>query len=108
MAHPTGRIIGERDAYDLDMDEVLKAAKMTGTALEINSYPLRLDINDTYARKAKDMGIPVVINTDTHVTTQFDYMRYGVSIARRGWLEKNDILNTLEADKLLKKLKPLR
>ncbi|MDI6801197.1 MAG: DNA polymerase/3'-5' exonuclease PolX [Thermodesulfovibrionales bacterium] len=106
IAHPTGRLIGERDAYDVDMDEILKVAKQTGTAIEINAYPLRLDINDTYAKRAKEMGIPIVIATDTHVTNQFDYMRYGVSIARRGWLEKGDVLNTLEVERLLKQLKP--
>jgi len=105
IAHPTGRLIGERDAYDVDMDEILSAAKDTGTAIEINAYPLRLDINDIYAKKAKEMGIPIVIATDTHVTNQFDYMQYGVSIARRGWLEKGDVLNTLDAGKLLKRLK---
>ena len=108
IAHPTGRLIGERDAYDVDMDEILTIAKKTGTAIEINAYPLRLDINDTYAKRAKEMGIPIVIATDTHVTNQFDYMRYGVSIARRGWLEKGDVLNTLEAEKLLKRLKPTK
>jgi DNA polymerase (family 10) len=106
IAHPTGRLIGEREAYDVDMDEVLKTAKQTGTALEINAYPLRLDIDDTYARRAKDMGIPIVISTDTHVTTQFDYMSYGISTARRGWLEKSDVANTMELKKLLKQLKP--
>ncbi len=95
IAHPTGRLIGERDPYDVDMQEVLKVARETGTALEINAYPLRLDINDTYAKMAKEMNVPIVINTDAHVTDQFDYMSYGVSIARRGWLEKKDVLNTL-------------
>ncbi len=106
IAHPTGRLIGQRDAYDVDMDEILKVAKKTGTAIEINAYPLRLDINDTYAKRAKEMGIPIVIATDTHVTNQYDYMLYGVSIARRGWLEKDDVLNTLDAERLLKRLKP--
>ncbi len=108
IAHPTGRLIGERDAYDVDMDEIFAIAKKTGTAIEINAYPLRLDINDTYAKRAKGMGIPIVIATDTHVTNQFDYMRYGISIARRGWLEKDDVLNTLAVDKLLKRLKPFK
>ncbi|MCL4457430.1 MAG: DNA polymerase/3'-5' exonuclease PolX [Nitrospirae bacterium] len=106
IAHPTGRLIGERDAYDVDMDEILRVAKETGTAIEINAYPLRLDLNDVYAKRAKEMGIQMVISTDTHVINQFDYMRYGVSIARRGWLEKGDVLNTLEAERLLKRLKP--
>jgi DNA polymerase (family 10) len=108
IAHPTGRLIGERDAYDVDMDEILSIAKKTGTAVEINAYPLRLDINDIYAKKAKEMEIPIVIATDTHVTNQFDYMRYGVSIARRGWLGKDDVLNTLEAERLLNRLKPFK
>ena len=88
IAHPTGRLIGERDPYDVDMDEVLRAAKETGTAMEINAYPLRLDLTDVYVKAAKEMGVPIVISTDTHVTSQFNYMVYGVSIARRGWLEK--------------------
>ena len=106
IAHPTGRLIGERDAYEVDMGEVLRIAKETGTALEINASPFRLDLNDTDARKAGEMGVPVVISTDTHVTDQFKFMSYGVSIARRGWLEKGDVLNTLGVDKLLKRLKP--
>lgn len=94
IAHPTGRLIGERDAYEVDMDVFLKTAKETNTAIEINAYPLRLDLSDIYVKKAKEMGIPIVINTDTHIASQFDYMVYGVGIARRGWLEKKDVLNT--------------
>ncbi len=105
IAHPTGRLIGERDPYEVDMDEIFKIAQETRTSLEINAYPLRLDLNDVYARKAKEMGIQLVISTDTHIANQFDYMAYGVSIARRGWLEKCDIINTLSYDKVLKKLK---
>ena len=106
IAHPTGRLIGERDAYEVDMDTILKTAKETGTAMEINAYPLRLDLCDIYAKKAKEMGIPIVICTDAHVTTQFNFMSYGVSIARRSWLEKEDVANTLEVIELLKRLKP--
>jgi DNA polymerase (family 10) len=105
IAHPSGRLIGERDPYDVDMDAVFQAARDTGTALEINAYPLRLDLNDVYAKKAKDMGVPIVVSTDTHITNQFEYMRYGVAIARRGWLEKKDILNTFTYKDLLKKIK---
>lgn len=108
IAHPTGRLIGERDSYDIDMEVFLKTAKETGTALEINAYPLRLDLDDVYVRRAKDMEVPIVISTDTHVLTQFNYMNYGVSIARRGWLEKGGVLNTLAADLLLKRLKTKR
>lgn len=105
IAHPTGRLIGERDPYEIEIEEVFKVAKETNTALEINAYPLRLDLNDTYVKKAKQMGIPIVISTDTHIKNQFEYMSYGVSIARRGWLEKEDVLNTLSYKRLLEKIK---
>jgi DNA polymerase (family X) len=105
IAHPTGRLIGERDPYDVDMHEVLKVAKETGTAIEINAYPLRLDLNDAYAKMAKEIGIRLAISTDTHITNQFDFMEYGVAIARRGWLEKRDVLNALDYHSLLKVLK---
>ncbi|MGO9951035.1 MAG: DNA polymerase III, partial [Dissulfurispiraceae bacterium] len=108
IAHPTGRLIGERDAYEVDMDKILQTAKETGTAMEINAYPLRLDLSDIYAKEAKALGIPIVISTDAHVTTQFNFMFYGVSIARRAWLEKIDVANTLEVDQLMKRLKPFR
>jgi|Deesub1362A_J573_1020465.scaffolds.fasta_scaffold00077_79 DNA polymerase (family 10) len=102
IAHPTGRLIGERDAYDVDIKLMLKTAKETGTALEINAYPLRLDLNDIHAKAAKEMSIPIIIGTDTHILSQFDYMSYGVHIARRGWLEKDDVLNTLDYKFLIK------
>ncbi len=105
IAHPTGRLIGERDPYDVDMAEVLRVAAETGTAMEINAYPLRLDLSDMHAKMAKEMGVPVVISTDTHVTDQFSYMSYGVSIARRGWIEKKDVLNTMSYNSLIKALK---
>jgi len=104
IAHPTGRLIGERDPYDVDMNEVFKVAKETGTAIEINAYPLRLDLSDIYVKIAREMGVRVVISTDTHVAKQFDYMGYGVSIAR-GWLEKKDVLNTLSYNLLIKALR---
>jgi len=105
IAHPTGRLIGERDSYDIDMNAILKAAKETGTAIEINAYPLRLDLNDVYARMAKENGVYLAISTDTHILSHLDYMAYGVSIARRGWLEKKNVLNTLNYDSLLKFLR---
>ncbi|MEW6417462.1 MAG: DNA polymerase/3'-5' exonuclease PolX [Nitrospirota bacterium] len=108
IAHPTGRLIGERDPYDVDMNEILKVAKETGTTIEINAYPLRLDLNDVYAKMAKEIGVPIVISTDTHITSQFDYMGYGVSIARRGWLEKKDVLNTLSYGSLILKFNKKR
>jgi DNA polymerase (family 10) len=105
IAHPTGRLIGERDAYEVDMEQVFAMAKKAGKALEINAYPLRLDLNDTYVKRAKEMNIPLVISTDTHVINQFDFMGYGVSIGRRGWLEKKDVLNTLPAENLIQWVK---
>ncbi|MCM0080409.1 DNA polymerase/3'-5' exonuclease PolX [Geomonas sp. Red32] len=104
IAHPTGRILGEREAYQVDMEELLKVAAETGTALEINSYPLRLDLADRYVRRAKELGVAIAIDSDTHVKNQFDTLSYGISVAQRGWLEKKDVLNTLEASALLKRL----
>lgn len=108
IAHPTGRLLGEREAYQVDMEEVMKVVKKTGTALEINAYPARLDLNDIYTKRTKEFSIPLVINTDAHIISQFDYMDYGISIARRGWLESKDVLNTLKVDDLLKRFKNYR
>ncbi len=104
IGHLSGRLIGERDAYELDMEAVLDSAMRTGTAIEINAYPLRLDLSEAYVRVAKEKGIPVVISTDAHTSGQFDYMEYGIAVARRGWLEKKDVLNTLPCEKLRKRL----
>ena len=108
IAHPTGRLIGEREAYDVDMETLLRVARETGTALEINSYPLRLDLNDVQVRRAKELGVALVISTDLHVINQFDTLHYGISVAQRGWLEKGDVLNTLELPDLLKRLRGKR
>ncbi|MBU5612105.1 DNA polymerase/3'-5' exonuclease PolX [Geomonas azotofigens] len=108
IAHPTGRIIGEREGYQLDMEEVLQAARETGTALEINAYPLRLDLEDRYVRRAKELGVKIAINTDSHVKSQFETLHWGIAVAQRGWLERADVLNTLTADELLKTLKKKR
>ncbi len=101
IAHPSGRLIGERDAYEVDMEAVLDAAAKTATAIEINSYPLRLDLTEPYIRPAKSKGVTLAISTDSHNSGQFDNMIFGVSLARRGWLEKKDILNTRDLHKLL-------
>lgn len=108
IAHPTGRLIGERDAYEVDLDKVFNEAKEAGTAIEINAYPLRLDINDVQSKRAKETGVPIIISTDTHVLNQFDFMEYGVSIGRRGWLEKGNVINTMGTENLLKWLKRSR
>ncbi|MFI5340901.1 MAG: DNA polymerase/3'-5' exonuclease PolX [Candidatus Methylomirabilales bacterium] len=94
LGHPTGRLIGERGAYEVDMEAVLTAARAAGTAVEINASPSRLDLNDLHARRAKELGIPVAINTDAHTIGQLDNMRYGVAVARRAWLTPKDVLNT--------------
>ncbi|GBE01539.1 DNA polymerase/3'-5' exonuclease PolX [bacterium BMS3Abin08] len=82
------------------MKAVLEAAKEAGTALEINAFPFRLDLNDRHIREAKELGIPLIISTDTHIKEQFGFMRYGVATARRGWLAKEDVVNTLDLKKL--------
>jgi len=97
IAHPTGRIIGERDAYDVDIDALLDAAAGTGTVLEINAYPGRLDLSDFNARKAKNRGVSMAIGTDAHNTGHLGLMEFGVNVARRGWLEKDDLINTLSS-----------
>ena len=101
FAHPTGRIVGQRDEYQIDFDKLLKLAKETGTILEINSSS-RLDLRDIYIRRAKNEGVKMIINTDAHQKEQLNLMEYGVSMARRGWAEKADIVNTLPLEDLLK------
>jgi len=108
LSHPTGRLIGEREAYKVDLDEVLNAAKDTGTFIELNAYPSRLDLDDIHCRKAKELGILIAITTDAHSTVQLQNMRYGVLTARRGWLEAGDVLNSLSLPRLLKKLRQKR
>lgn len=95
LGHPTGRLIGERAAYEVDMESVLQAARVAGIAVEINASPSRLDLNDLHARRAKDLGIPITISTDAHAMPQLEFMRYGVAVARRAWLSPGDVLNTL-------------
>jgi len=105
IAHPTGRLWGTREAYDIDLDKILKTAKETNTHLEINSFPQRLDLNDLHCRQAKDMGVKLAISTDSHTTDQLEAIKFGISVARRGWLSKSDVINTLPLEKLLKELK---
>jgi DNA polymerase (family 10) len=100
LGHPTGRLIGERAAYEVDIEAVLQAAKAGGVAVEINASPSRLDLNDLHARRAKDLGIPITISTDAHAIPQLDYMRYGVAVARRAWLTPSEVLNTLPGREL--------
>jgi len=102
ISHPTGRILKRRDEYQIDFDKILRAAKETGTILEINSYPERLDLNDQNIRRAKEAGVKMVINTDAHHKDQLRFIEFGIAQARRGWAEKEDIINTQPIEKLLK------
>jgi len=105
IGHPTGRLIPDREGADLDMEAVLQAASETGVAMEINASPYRLDLEDVYARRAKELGIPISINTDAHSEEDFDMLFYGVATARRAWVTKNDVINCWSTKKLLDWLK---
>jgi DNA polymerase (family X) len=105
IGHPTGRLQLRRDAYHFDMDAVLNAAAKHKVAMELNSYPDRLDLNDVHLRQAKQRSVKIVINTDSHHTSHLDKIRYGVLQARRAWLTKEDVLNTLSAEKFAKAMK---
>jgi len=105
LAHPTGRLISKREPCKVDVESLIKAAAKTGVLLEINAYPERLDLFDIHCRRAKDEGVIMAIGTDAHHLYQLKFMKFGVGVARRGWLEKKDVLNTLPLVKLLKKLK---
>ncbi|MCP1391800.1 MAG: DNA polymerase/3'-5' exonuclease PolX [Methanothrix sp.] len=104
IGHPTGRKIGEREAYEVDMERVLEAAARTKTAMEINAHPSRLDLNGRWARRAKELEVKLAINTDAHSTCGLMAIEYGIKTARRGWLEEKDVLNTLGIADLLKYL----
>jgi len=102
LAHPSGRLLGARDPYEVEIDEVMEAAKQYGKALEINAYFERLDLDDIHCRKAKEMGIPLAIGTDSHHLDQMWMISLGVAVARRGWLETPNVLNTLPLKGILK------
>jgi len=104
LGHPTGRQLLRRDAYPMDMEAVLDTAAREKVAMELNSYPERLDLNDRHLRMAKERGVKIVINTDSHHTSHMAKIRYGVLQARRAWLTKDDVLNTLPVAKFLKAL----
>ena len=106
LAHPTGRIINERDPYEVDVEKILLGAKERGCFVELNANPNRLDLNDIHCRMAKELGVLVAISTDAHSVEGLNDMKYGVGQARRGGLEASDILNTrtwTELRKLIKK-----
>jgi DNA polymerase (family 10) len=106
IGHPTGRILLRRDAMAYDMESILDAARRRGVIMECNAAPDRLDLKDAYLRMAKDRGVGVVISTDAHSIKNLELMRYGVQMARRGWIEKKDVLNALPLDQMLAALRP--
>ena len=95
LGHPTGRILLRREGYDFDFDAILRAAAKHNVAMELNAYPDRLDLSDRHLKMAKERGVKVVINTDSHHTSHLEKMRFGVVQARRAWLTTKDVLNTL-------------
>ncbi|HMH45541.1 MAG TPA: DNA polymerase/3'-5' exonuclease PolX [Pyrinomonadaceae bacterium] len=105
IGHPTGRMLLRRDAYQFDLDAVLKAAAKNKVAMELNSYPDRLDLCDRHLRLAKQHGVKIVINTDSHHTSHLDKIRYGILQARRAWLTRSDVLNTLPPQQFAKAMK---
>ncbi len=102
ISHPTGRLVGTRDEYQIDFEEILRTAKETGTILEINASPYRLDLRDIYIRKAKESGVKMIINTDAHQAGQMDMIKYGIFMAKRGWAAKEDIINSLSVNEIQK------
>jgi len=105
ICHPTGRLIGMRPPYEVNMEKIIQVAKETDTVLEINAYFNRLDLKDEYIRMAKNIGVKLAISSDAHSTSHFQYLELGIAQARRGWLEKQDVINAWPIDKMLKMLK---
>jgi DNA polymerase (family 10) len=100
LAHPTGRMIPNREGADLDMDAVFAAAKESGVALEINAHPSRLDLDDVHSRRAIELGIPLALNTDAHSDSDMDLVNFGIATARRGWVEPRHVINTWKTERL--------
>jgi DNA polymerase (family 10) len=105
LAHPTGRLVLRREAFEYDMEAVLDACAKYGVAMECNAYPDRLDLRDVHLRMAKQRGVKIVISTDSHTTRNLQFMKYGVETARRGWIEKKDVINTLPLREFLASLR---
>jgi DNA polymerase (family 10) len=101
IGHPTGRLLGDRDAYDLDFDEIMKEAARTRTCLEVNANFHRLDLSDVLCRKAREMGVHIIINTDSHNYDDMTNLPYGVANAQRGWMDKDRVLNAQSVEELL-------
>jgi DNA polymerase (family 10) len=105
LAHPTGRILNKRMPFEIDMEKIMYAAKERRICLEINAFPERMDLDSRYCRMAKEIGVKMVISTDAHSTLDLRYMHFGIGTARRGWIEKKDVINTLDTDELLQFLR---
>ena len=105
LAHPSGRLINERDPYQVDMERLMEGALERGCFLELNGHPDRLDLTAGHCRMARDMGLKVVISTDAHYAAELGNMRYGIFQARRGWLSADDVVNTRRVADLLRLLK---
>jgi DNA polymerase (family 10) len=108
LAHPIGRLIDRREPYDVDMLRIIRKAKACGCHLELNAHPDRLDLTDVHCRMAKDEGVLVSVNSDAHSALEFDNLKYGIGQARRGWLERGDVLNARGAAEVLGLLKGRR
>ena len=100
FGHPTARLLGKREGIELNWNPIFNLAKERNIALEINSSPSRLDLPDVLVREAKEAGVKFIINTDSHAAIHMDFMMYGVSVARRGWVTKEDVINTWPYKKL--------
>ncbi len=108
LGHPTGRLLLQRDSYPMDVEAILREAAKCGTLIEINANPRRLDLDWVFCKRAKELGVTLVINPDAHATSGFDDVPFGVMTARRGWLTKKDIFNTLPVDAIDRRLGELR
>ncbi|MBI3283211.1 hypothetical protein HYZ70_04035, partial [Candidatus Curtissbacteria bacterium] len=102
ISHPTGRLLNQRESYEADWPRVFAACAKTKTILEINAYPSRLDLPDVLVKEAIKSGVELIINTDSHQLNQMDNMKFGVAVARRGWAEKEDIINTFPWERFKK------
>jgi DNA polymerase (family 10) len=108
LAHPTGRLLGSREPYDVDVEAVLAAARRHGKAVEINASPERLDLGDAHARRAAALGVSLAISTDTHHLRELDHLSLGLGVARRAWIEAPHVLNARPLDALLAWARPPR
>jgi DNA polymerase (family 10) len=100
LAHPTGRLINDREPFAIDLEQIFHAAKEHNVAVELNAQPDRLDLNDLHVFRAREIGVKIAINTDAHSTGQLHFINYGIDQARRGWLEKRDVINTMSCPQL--------